>query len=322
MHHTCISWNDGQSPRKIHLAPLTAFGIWEVVDKNNIERFSGRCGRSPYSDMVLRSRDWDHDLNWDLIPQKSGSARLLLATLWHLREHCWKRPNTQRRFAAHNFGCAALSSLRFRPRQWNAADPPRCHRGSTIFAFEFSLLISNSKGFVSLNAEVPVVQCNDLESCENRVRIIAMQVVLVNRFLQEKRTASLMLCCLDSCRQVIPDLGLSLFTQIFVRASSGITLGCQYLSSCTLAQNCTRSFRTLLSKIHCFAARWFIFPWIVAWSIDCPCISSSMTWCKASVRPWLCHLLVGLTSPAATLNGFIMQIFSVSRSVSLSVPLR
>lgn len=70
MHHTCISWNDGQSPRKIHLAPLTAFGIWEVVDKNNIERFSGRCGRSPYSDMVLRSRDWDHELNWDLIPQK------------------------------------------------------------------------------------------------------------------------------------------------------------------------------------------------------------------------------------------------------------
>ena len=39
MHHTCISWNDGQNPRKIHLAPLTAFGIWEVVDKNNIERF-------------------------------------------------------------------------------------------------------------------------------------------------------------------------------------------------------------------------------------------------------------------------------------------
>lgn len=88
----------------------------------------------------------------------------------------------------------------------------------------------------------------------NRVRIIAMQVVLVNRFLQEKRTASLILCCLDSCRHVIPDLGLSLFTQIFVRASSGITLGCQYLSSCTLAQNGTRSFRTLLSKIHCFAA--------------------------------------------------------------------
>ena len=74
-----------------------------------------------------------------------------------------------------------------------------------------------------------------------------MQVALANRFHREKWTASLMLCRLDSCRQAILGLELSLCTQIFtVHVSSGTTMGGQYLSSSTLAQDGTHPFRTPL----------------------------------------------------------------------------